>query len=95
MTLTDPLHFDETVGELRRRGIEVRHVTLMAQPEPLRKRIGKRLDWPWSKRWVQARADKGLEALANHLFAPHVWTDGHSIGEVGASCLRRSLGRVT
>ena len=82
MTLSDPQHFEEVIGTLRRGGADVRHVTLMARPETVRARIGKRWNWPRAKRWALARVEGSLAALAGEPFAPHVWTDGIGIPAV-------------
>lgn len=82
MTLTDPGHFDEIVGALRRKGRDVRLVTLMATPATLRGRISRRLDWPRSKRWALARVESGSAALADGRFGTIVWTDRHDVAAV-------------
>jgi predicted kinase len=82
MTLSDPVHLDNIVGALRREGRDVRHLTLMARPETLRGRIGRRLDWPKSKRWALVRVDTASAAFADPLFEPLLWTDDIGIAEV-------------
>lgn len=50
MTVVDPLHFDETVGRLRRSGITVHHFSLVASPRTIRRRLLRRLSVPWATR---------------------------------------------
>ena len=52
MTLADPSHFEEILTGLRSAGVVVHHFTLVADPATLRRRLGKRLDWPSSQKWA-------------------------------------------
>jgi hypothetical protein len=90
MTLVDPAYFAEVVGGLRASGIALRHVTLVASPATLRRRLRWRLDWPSSRRWARARAEACAAALALPIFADHVDTEGRSVADIAADILARA-----
>ena len=81
MALAEPDRFDEIVGELRRREVQVHHFSLLAAPETLRRRLRWRLDWPASRRWALARIDR-FEALRQPAFATQIETDGRPVGAI-------------
>ena len=87
MTVTEPVYFDETVGQLRERGHDVRHFTLLAERETVLKRlrergfghllqhaVGKDAPLRGESRAVR-RLDHCLERLPGPEFAEHLWTD--------------------
>jgi hypothetical protein len=92
MTLANPLYHAEIVGGLRAAGVDLRHLTLVASPGALRRRIRRRLDWPRSKRWALSRVEPCSAALADPAFADHVPTDGLGVAEVAAEIMRRVEG---
>ena len=79
MTLVVDTYADEILGWLRAAGHDVRHVTLAASPETVRRRLrsrGRRDSWAlWQLEEYCAR-------LGEPRFARHVPTDGRSIDEV-------------
>jgi hypothetical protein len=87
MTIARKDSLDEIVGGLRRRGLEVRHFTLVVRAETLRRRLWRRLDWPASRRWAMARVEGCVEALADQVFAEHVETEGLSVAQVAQRVL--------
>ena len=89
MTLANPLHHAEIVGGLRAWGVDLRHFTLVASPETLRRRLRRRLDWPRSRRWALSRVESCSAALQSPAFADHLPTDGQGIAEVAAEIARR------
>ncbi|MDB5692872.1 MAG: hypothetical protein JWO81_1935 [Alphaproteobacteria bacterium] len=90
MTLADPAYFEEVIGGLRASGTDIRHFTLTAAPETLRRRLRRRLDWPSSRRWALARAEPYAAALADPAFAEHVDTDGRTVAEIAEGILTRA-----
>ncbi len=87
MTVTEPVYFDETVGQLRERGHDVRHFTLLAERETVLKRLRERgfghlLRHAVGKEapvrgesWAVRKLDHCLERLPEPEFAEHLWTD--------------------
>ncbi|MEA3004623.1 MAG: hypothetical protein QOH81_3411 [Sphingomonadales bacterium] len=90
MTLADPARFEEVIGGLRACGVDLRHFTLMASPETLRRRLRRRLDWPSSRRWALAQAEPAAAALADPAFAEHVDTEGRKVAEIADDILARA-----
>jgi hypothetical protein len=87
MTVADHRILEETFGELRRRGIDTRHVTLLASRDELRHRIrGRRGD-----SWAERQMERCLTNLPRREFGPHLDTDGRSVREV-ADGVRAVLG---
>ena len=86
MTLANPLYFEEVVGGLRR-CVDVRHFTLTAGAETVRRRLRRRLDWPASKRWSLARVEPCVAALADKCFAAHVDAERRPVAEVADDIL--------
>lgn len=87
MTLANPAYFDEIVGGLRRGGMDLRHFTLTASAEALRRRLRRRLDWPASKRWALARVEPCVAALADLRFAIHLDAERRTIAEIAGEIL--------
>lgn len=92
MTLANRLHHSEIVDGLRAAGVDLRHFTLVASPATLRRRIGRRLDWPRSRRWSLSRVEGCSAALEDPAFAEHVPTEGLGLAEVAAEIMRRATG---
>ena len=55
MALPDPRTRDEILGELRRSGLDVRHILLLASEPTLRRRLFWRRSLPASRRWARAQ----------------------------------------
>lgn len=82
MTLVSDRYFDEIMSGLDGRGVEVRHFTLLASPDTLRRRLRTRGMY-WLGRvagrdetWAMAQIDRCVAALADERFAQHIETDG-------------------
>ncbi|WP_329300995.1 AAA family ATPase [Streptomyces sp. NBC_00659] len=87
MTVTNPVHFAETVGRLRELGHDVRHFTLLAERETVLRRLRERgfgrlvarvagKDAPLRREsWAVGQLDHCLERLREPEFAEHLWTD--------------------
>jgi hypothetical protein len=87
MTVTDSDCFAETVGRLGELGHDVRHFTLLAEPETVLKRLRERgfghlLQYVAGKNaglrgesWAVRQLDHCLERLREPEFAEHLWTD--------------------
>jgi len=93
MSLSNPTYFEEIFGGLRSAGLDPRHFTLTAPPKTLRRRLRRRLDWPASRRWALARAERCAAALANPVFAEHVDTEHRRVAVIAADVLARAEGR--
>jgi hypothetical protein len=91
MTVTNPVHFAETVGLLRELGHDVRHFTLLAERETVLRRLRERgfghfvghvagKDTPLRREsWAVGQLDHCLERLREPEFAEHLWTDGTTV----------------
>ncbi|WP_367321589.1 AAA family ATPase [Streptomyces sp. HUAS ZL42] len=91
MTVTDSGYFAETVGHLRELGHDVRHFTLLAQPETVLGRLrergfGRLPQWLAGKNaglgresWAVRQLDHCLERLSEPEFAEHLWTDHSTV----------------
>lgn len=90
MTLANAAHFDEIVGGLRLAGVDLRHFTLTADPETLRRRLRRRIDWPASRKWALSRVETVSAALAGERFATHVPTDALTVEQVAETVLREA-----
>jgi chloramphenicol 3-O-phosphotransferase len=90
MTLVDPCYFEEVVGGLRAAGVDLRHFTLTAPPDTIRRRLRRRLAWPSSRRWALARVESTASALADSLFAEHIDTEHRPVREVAKLVLQRA-----
>jgi hypothetical protein len=94
MTVINPTYFEETVGQLRSKGHEVHHFSLLARRETVLKRLRERgfghaLKLVAGKNttlvrnsWAVSKLDDCLTALQDTRFATHLWTDDLSIPEV-------------
>ncbi|WP_305093179.1 AAA family ATPase [Prescottella sp. R16] len=88
MTLVDPDYFDEIMSGLAGAGIAVRHFTLTASPDTLRRRLRTRSGY-WLGRavgrdetWAMAQIDRCVTALESARFAEHVATDDRVLDDV-------------
>jgi predicted kinase len=90
MTLVEPRPFEEIVGGLRAAGVDVRHFTLTAPADTIRRRLRRRLAWPRSRRWALDRVDRLGTALADRLYAEHIDTGHRSVREIAKLILLRT-----
>lgn len=80
MTVVDPLYYDQTVGALKREGLQVHHFTLLASRDTILRRWRRRGD---SSNSCNARQlDRCLKALSDEKFAVHPNTGGKTIEAV-------------
>ena len=80
MTVVDPLYYDQTVGALRRDGLQVNHFTLLASGDTILRRLQRRGDGRNS--WGARQLDRCLKSLSDEKFAVHLNTEGKSIEAV-------------
>jgi AAA domain len=80
MTVVEPLYFDQTVGMIRREGLQVQHFTLLASRSTVLRRLQRRGDGKNS--WNTRQLDRCLKSLANEKFAVHLNTESKSIEAV-------------
>lgn len=91
MTVVDQGVFDETVGSLRREGVDLAHVTLMAPAEVIRERLRNR-DGE-TNAWAKARVEMGVEALGDERFSVHVNAAERSSEELADAILEMVMSR--
>ncbi|HWC23707.1 MAG TPA: AAA family ATPase [Flexivirga sp.] len=84
MTIVRDDYFDEIVGGLRDRGVDVRHYALSATPQTLKTRLRSRLSTivGFEDTWALSNIDRCVAALSNDRYATQVPTDELSIDEV-------------
>ncbi len=86
MTIVRDDYFDEIVGGLRSRGVDVRHYALTASPETLRRRLSTRIAFVLSglqrETWAIEQIPRCVAALAQDRYATHVGTDHRTTDEV-------------
>lgn len=86
MTIVRDDYFDEIIGGLRARGVDVRHYSLIANPETLRKRLSTRIAFVRSglkrETWAMEQIPRCVAALAQDRYATHVATDDRTTDEV-------------
>ncbi len=94
MTVVEPEFLDQTVGELRRRGHDVRHVALLASATTVRRRLrerslGRALAAATARSgcapgesFALARVEHCLDRLRGAEFAEHVTTDDLGVAQV-------------
>lgn len=86
MTIVRDDYFDEIIGGLRDRGVDVRHYALIASPETLRKRLSTRIAFVASglhrETWAMEQIPRCVAALATRRYATHVATDDRTTDEV-------------
>lgn len=86
MTIVRDDYFDEIIGGLRERGVDVRHYALIAGPATLRKRLSTRIAFVASglqrDTWAMEQIPRCVAALAQDRYATHVATDHRTTDEV-------------
>lgn len=84
MTIVRDDYFDEIVGGLRGRGVDVRHFALSATPETLKRRLRSRLSTivGFEDTFALSNIDRCVAALRGDRYATHVPTDDLSIDQV-------------
>ena len=86
MTIVDDTYFDEIIGGLRSRGVDVRHYALTASPETLLRRLSTRIAFVRSglrrETWAVQQIPRCVAALAQDRYATHVATDERTTDEV-------------
>lgn len=80
MTVIDPLYYDQTVGALKREGLQVHHFTLFASRNTILRRLQRRGDG--SNSWNARQLDRCLKALSDEKFAVQLDTEGKTIESV-------------
>lgn len=91
-TLVNERYFEEILGGLRNKGHDVQHVTLMARPETVLRRLHDRgfgkiasrlgVDPLAREAFAVERLEPYLDKLQHPRFAEHLWTDDLTLGEV-------------
>ncbi|MFZ2238160.1 MAG: AAA family ATPase [Gordonia amarae] len=86
MTLVDADYFDEVVGGLMGRGVDVRHYALTASVDTIHARLRRRVRavrvLGADEAWAMQQADRCVTALREKRFATHVPTDNRTVVEV-------------
>jgi hypothetical protein len=99
-------YFDEIVGGLRARGVDVRHYALIASPETLRGRLRWRSAYVIARlvgrdeTWATNQIDRCVTALAGDRYARHVPTDDVTVDDIvefiaSDACLTLSKPRLS
>lgn len=88
MTLVNPDYFDEIMAGLSTEGVDVRHFSLIASPDTLRRRLRIRTGY-WLGRaagrdetWAMQQISRCVTALATERFTEHVDTDDRTVDDV-------------
>lgn len=84
MTLVEPAYFDEVVGGLRARGVDVHHVALLASEA----KVLERVRGSDREEWATAHLTRCLTALNHERFATHLDTDHITADEVADQIVR-------
>ncbi|MET4782953.1 AAA family ATPase [Glaciihabitans sp. UYNi722] len=86
MTIVRDDYFDEIIGSLRSRGVDLRHYALTASPETLLRRLSTRIAFLRTglrrETWAVEQIPRCVAALAQDRYAAHVDTDHRSTDEV-------------
>lgn len=86
MTIVEDDYFDEVVGGLRSRGVDVRHYSLIASPETLLERLSSRIAFLRTglrrETWAVQQIPRCVTALARDRYATQLATDGRTTDEV-------------
>ncbi|NMO04250.1 AAA family ATPase [Gordonia sp. TBRC 11910] len=96
MTLVDTDYFDEIMDGLSQRGVDVRHFSLIASPETLRRRLRTRLAhgvgrlFGREETWAMQQIDRCSTALSDKRFGVHVPTDERTVDEVVEDIAQRA-----
>lgn len=80
MTITEPIYYEEIIGQLRKDGHQVHHLVLTASEETLRVRLAKRGNKQNS--WAVQQITRCVQGLLNPIFENKLTTDNMSITEV-------------
>ena len=80
MTITEPIYYEEIIGQLRKDGHQVHHLVLTASEETLRVRLTKRGNKQNS--WAAQQITRCVQGLSNPIFENKLTTDNMSITEV-------------
>lgn len=93
MTLVNRDYFEEIIGSLRDDGFPVHHVTLLAEPATVRRRLGLRSLGTERTRgsWALRQLAESLQRLHAPEFAQHIHTDHQTVAQV-ADTIARSAG---
>lgn len=86
MTVIREDYYDELIGELRRRGADVKHFVLCAREETLRRRLHSRLEGKNS--WAARQLPACLSAFESPVFENKLWTDNLSVQEAAEEVAR-------
>jgi hypothetical protein len=88
MTLVNPAYFDEIMAGLSAKNVDVRHFSLIASPDNLRRRLRTRSGY-WLGRaagrnetWAMRQIPRCVSALATERFGEHVNTDDRAVDDV-------------
>jgi AAA domain-containing protein len=88
MSIVRDDYYEEIVGGLRARGVDVRHYALIASPETLRGRLRWRSDYLMGRlvgrdeTWATRQIDRCVTALADDRYARQVPTDDATVDDV-------------
>ena len=86
MTIVRDDYFEEIIGGLRSRQVDVRHYALTASADTLRRRLSSRIAFIGSgfqrETWAMKQIPRCITALAQHRYATHVPTDDRTINDV-------------
>ncbi|WP_238422900.1 AAA family ATPase [Gordonia sp. 'Campus'] len=88
MTLVDDRYFDEIVGGLQARGVDVRHYALTASSETIRRRLRTRAGAVFGRvmgmdeTWAMQQTERCVAALAGDRYATHISNDARSLDDV-------------
>ena len=86
MTVVRDDYFEQIIGGLASRGIDVRHYALIASPETLLRRLSTRIAFVRSglrrESWAVEQIPRCVAALARDRYATHVDTDDRTTDEV-------------
>ncbi len=80
MTLVNPQYYDEIIGRLLRKDIEVMHLILYADKETICKRLHKRLEWGNS--WAKSQIERCIYCYDHDITEIKIITDGKSVDDV-------------
>ncbi|WP_243225706.1 AAA family ATPase [Microbacterium sp. CIAB417] len=86
MTIVETDYFEEMIGGLRVRGVDVRHYALQARPDTLRERLSTRIAFLRTgarrETWAMQQIPRCVAALRQESFATHVPTDDRTTDQV-------------
>lgn len=86
MTITNPKYYDEIVGKLEKKGINIKHFILIASRENLIKRLNSREN---STEWTYLQIDRCINAFESDDFkGQKINTNNQSIDEVSNNIIK-------